>query len=91
VPPAEIEGFLRNITGLLSPGARAVILFDQTPRNMQTAGMAWTYSESFLCETLRRIDPDFRISFRFFARVGQIGRQPINRLGMEIVARDASR
>jgi hypothetical protein len=91
VPPAEIEGFLRNITGLLSPGARAVILFDQTPRNLQTAAMAWTYSESFLCETLRRIDPDFRISFRFFARVGQIGRQPINRLGMEIVAPDASR
>jgi hypothetical protein len=85
VPPAEIETFLRKVTGLLAPGGRAVILFDQTARNMQTAGMAWTYSESFLCETLRRIDPDFRISFRFFATVGHIGRRPINRLGMEIV------
>jgi hypothetical protein len=86
VPPAEIETFLRKVTGLLAPGARAVVLFDQTPRNMQTAAMAWTYSESFLCETLRRIDPGFRIAFRFFGTVGHVGRKPISRLGMEIVA-----
>jgi len=84
VPPAEIEGFLRKITGLLSPNGRAVVVFDQTPRNLQTAAMGWTYSESFLCETLRRIDRDFRIGFRSFGTAGYLGRMPINRLGLEI-------
>src|SRR6185295_5292857 len=73
VPPAEIEAFLRKITSLLSRDARAVILFDQTPRNLQAAAMGWTYSESFLCETLRRINQDFRIGFRYFGPAGHIG------------------
>ena len=28
--------------------------------------MSWTYSEAFLCEALRRINPEFEIGFRFF-------------------------
>jgi len=86
VPPAEVEDFLRKITGLLAPGARAVIVFDRTPRNVRTATMSWTYSEAFLCEKLRRIDPAFDVAFRFFENVGLVGRQPISRLGMQIVA-----
>jgi SAM-dependent methyltransferase len=86
VPPAEVEGFLRKITDLLAPGARAVILFDRTEQNAQTAPMSWTYSEAFLCEALRRIDPGFQIGFRFFEPAGYVGRKPISRLGMEIVA-----
>jgi hypothetical protein len=48
--------------------------------------MSWTYSEAFLCEALRRIDPGFLISFRFFEAAGYVGRKPISRLGMEIIA-----
>lgn len=84
VPPAEVEDFLRKVTGLLSPGARAVVLFDRTEQNARTAPMSWTYSEAFLCETLRRIDPGFHIGFRFFEPAGYVGRKPISRLGMEI-------
>ena len=86
VPPAEVEDFLRKITDLLNPGARAVILFDRTEQNAQTAPMSWTYSEAFLCEALRRINPAFEISFRFFEPAGYVGRKPISRLGMEIIA-----
>ncbi|MDQ7247040.1 SAM-dependent methyltransferase [Dongia sedimenti] len=91
VPPAEIETFLRKITELLAPGARAVILFDRTEQNAQTAPMSWTYSEAFLCEAVRRIDPAFEISFRFFEPAGYVGRKPISRLGMEIIAPDPVR
>ena len=84
VPPGEVEEFLRRITGLLAAGTHAVILFDRTERNAQTGTMSWTYNEAFLCEALRRIDPDFKISFRFFESAGYIGRRPISRLGMEI-------
>jgi SAM-dependent methyltransferase len=90
VPPAEVEPFLRKITELLAPGARAVILFDRTEQNAQTAPMSWTYSEAFLCEALRRIDPAFQIGFRFFEPAGYVGRKPISRLGMEITAPGAS-
>ncbi len=88
VPPAEVEGFLGKVTGLLAPGARAVVLFDRTEQNAQTAPMSWTYSEAFLCEALRRINPGFEISFRFFEPAGYVGRKPISRLGMEIIAPD---
>jgi SAM-dependent methyltransferase len=84
VPPAEVEPFLRKITDLLAPGARAVILFDRTEQNAQTAAMSWTYSEAFLCEALRRINPEFQIAFRFFEAAGYAGRKPISRLGMEV-------
>ncbi|GAB2176199.1 SAM-dependent methyltransferase [Dongia sp. agr-C8] len=86
VPPAEVDDFLRKITDLLAPGARAVILFDRTEQNAKTATMSWTYNEAFLCEALRRINPAFQISFRFFEPAGFAGRKPISRLGMEIVA-----
>jgi hypothetical protein len=86
VPPVEVDGFLRKVTDLLAPGARAVILFDRTERNAQTAPMSWTYNEAFLCEALRNINPAFEISFRFFEPAGYVGRKPISRLGMEIVA-----
>jgi SAM-dependent methyltransferase len=86
VPPAEVEDFLRKITDLLTPGARAVILFDRTEHNAQTAPMSWTFSEAFLCEALRRIDPGFEISFRFFEPAGYVGRKPISRLGMQVIA-----
>ena len=90
VPPAEVEGFLKRITDLLAPGARAVILFDRTAQNAQSASMSWTYSEATLCETLRRIDPGFQISFRYFEPAGYVGRKPISRLGMEIVVPGAA-
>ena len=86
VPPAEVEDFLRKMTNLLAPGARAVILFDRTEQNARTAPMSWTYSEAFLCEALRRIHPGFLISFRFFEAAGYVGRKPISRLGMVIIA-----
>lgn len=86
VPPAEIEDFLRKITDLLAPGTRAVVLFDRTEQNAKTATMSWTYSEAFLCEALRRINPGFEIGFRFFEPAGFVGRKPISRLGMEIIA-----
>ncbi|WP_395016123.1 class I SAM-dependent methyltransferase [Dongia sp.] len=86
VPPVEVEGFLRKITDLLAPGARAVILFDRTEQNAKTATMSWTYNEAYLCEALRRINPAFQISFRFFEPAGFAGRKPISRLGMELVA-----
>jgi hypothetical protein len=84
VPPAEVEEFLRKMTGLLSRDGRAVILFDRTPHNVQTAAMSWTYNEAFLCDVLRRIDPGFRIGFRYFEEVGRARRKPVTRLGMEI-------
>jgi hypothetical protein len=84
VPPVEVEGFLRNITGLLAQGSRAVIVFDRTALNAQVAAMSWTYNETSLCETLRRIDPNFRIAFRYLGAVGQLGKNPIHRIGMEI-------
>ncbi len=86
VPPAEVEDFLRKVTDLLAPGARAVILFDRTEQNAKTATMSWTYNEAFLCEALRRINPAFQIGFRFFEPAGFAGRKPISRLGMEIIA-----
>jgi hypothetical protein len=90
VPPAEVEDFLRKITSLLSPDTRAVILFDCTEQNTRIARMSWTYSESFLCERLRRIDPRFEVSFRFFEPAGYVGRRPISRLGMEISLPDTA-
>lgn len=90
VPPAEVEDFLRKITDLLAPGAHAVILFDRTEQNARTAPMSWTYSEAFLCEALRRINPGFLISFRFFEPAGYVGRKPISRLGMEIILPERS-
>jgi SAM-dependent methyltransferase len=86
VPPAEIEDFLRKVTDLLAPGARAIVLFDRTEQNARIAPMSWTYNEAFLCEALRRINPAFQIGFRFFEAAGYVGRKPISRLGMEIVA-----
>jgi len=84
VHPSEVGMYLGNVIGLLSGGARAVILFDQTERNAKTASMSWTYSEGFLCEHLRRIDPGLDVTFRYFEPAGFVAGRPITRIAMTI-------
>lgn len=62
VPDQIFEDFFRNIVGLMHPGTRAYLQFEDTPTRRQLHGLAWSIPRQMLLDTLARIDPGLRVT-----------------------------
>lgn len=62
IPDQIFEDFFRNIIGLMHPGTKAYLQFEETPKRRQLHGLAWSIPRAMLIETIRRIDPKLRVT-----------------------------
>jgi hypothetical protein len=79
VPPAELQDYLAKVAGLLATGARAVVVFDASGKDMRLSAKSWSYSRETLRGALRKIDPSLGLEFRHYRDMGQVGRQMLLR------------
>lgn len=62
IPDGIFNDFFRKIVGLMHPGTRLYLQFEETPKRRKLHGLAWSIPRDMLIDTLRRIDPRLKIS-----------------------------
>lgn len=61
VPDQIFADFFTKVVGLMHPGTRAYLQFEETPRRRKLHGLAWSIPRELLIATLQRIDPRLKV------------------------------
>jgi hypothetical protein len=57
VPPGELASYLAKVTGMMPPGGRALVTFDEPSRSKRVGAKIWAYCASDIKRVLKAIDP----------------------------------